>query len=488
MGLPSPTESLDDLARVYWKQRRDDDIFSRIAEMLRPKAEGLAAAVVGNRIAPDVVQEALIRLWNSNYDPLAGPVEPYFSRIVVNLSIDHLRRSKRQELLISEVFGQSQDMEEAEIDVSDLARDDETPGALLVRAEERLLLIECIIALPAESRLILVLTSGLFGLEMTNPEVEEALGLRCPRSGIRAGVHQAIIPRDLFYRVREVLQKRSVDTGEKGRLEFLLRGVACCRVCGQRLTGEVHPRGTYYRCIPSQHRPKCDQPYSPVKALDGQLVTIYERLQPPRELLELLKHEMETIARRRKKIAEQEIGSLRRTVEDIETKELKLLDEMLAGKAERSVYERMQRRYADEKRQAEARLSQMEVDYDDPLDFLDKCIVVASTLLYLHRRFSFEQRKNLLRAVFERIEVEDRAIVSVKLNPPFSILMRDDLGRLFKDCPPAGTTQYLARALRALASRFSVQKRPIFLFLLLAESQKQTFSEYLVSNIKRRFS
>ena len=141
-----------------------------------------------------------------------------------------------------------------------------------------------------------------------------------------------------------------------------------------------------------------------------------------------------------------------------------------------------------EKRQAEARLSQMEVDYDDPLDFLDKCIVVASTLLYLHRRFSFEQRKNLLRAVFERIEVEDRAIVSVKLNPPFSILMRDDLGRLFKDCPPAGTTQYLARALRALASRFSVQKRPIFLFLLLAESQKQTFSEYLVSNIKRRFS
>jgi hypothetical protein len=101
----------------------------------------------------------------------------------------------------------------------------------------------------------------------------------------------------------------------------------------------------------------------------------------------------------------------------------------------------MEKKYAEKKRGAEARLAQLEVDYDDPLDFLDKCIVVASMLSYLHRRFNFEQRKNLLRAIFERIYVRDKAIVDVKLNPPFSFLLGQDIERLFKNHPPGGTKE-----------------------------------------------
>lgn len=99
------------------------------------------------------------------------------------------------------------------------------------------------------------------------------------------GKHKPVVSQELFYRVQEVLRRRSIDTGEKGRLEFLLRGVAFCRACGQRLTGEVHPRGSYYRCLPNLHKGKCSQPYTPVKLLDGQLEALYERLQPPRKLL-----------------------------------------------------------------------------------------------------------------------------------------------------------------------------------------------------------
>lgn len=75
------------------------------------------------------------------------------------------------------------------------------------------------------------------------------------------GKHKPIISKNLFYQVQEVLKKRSADTGEKGKLKFLLRGIARCQVCGQRLTGEVHPKGTYYRCLPNLHKKKCSQPY-----------------------------------------------------------------------------------------------------------------------------------------------------------------------------------------------------------------------------------
>jgi DNA invertase Pin-like site-specific DNA recombinase len=255
------------------------------------------------------------------------------------------------------------------------------------------------------------------------------------------GKHEPIIRPELFYRVQEVLKNRSADTGEKGKLQFLLRGIAYCQVCGQRLTGEVHPRGSYYRCLPSLHKKKCEQPYTPVSALDSQLEALYARLQPPQKILELLKLEMHQIAQRRQRIADREAKGLKKTIGDLENRELKLLDEKLSGKVPQDVYDKLENQYQEKRRATEARLSQLEVDYADPLDFLDKAILVASTLLYLHQRFDFDQQKNLCKAIFERIYVKDRAIVGVKLNPPFSFLVKDDLDNVFKNPPSAGTKQ-----------------------------------------------
>jgi len=67
--------------------------------------------------------------------------------------------------------------------------------------------------------------------------------------------------------------------------------------------------------------------------------------------------------------------------------------------------------------------------------------VVASTLLYLHQRFNYEQRKNLLKAVFERIYVQNRAIADVKLNPPFSFLLKNDIEKVFKNHPSGRTKE-----------------------------------------------
>jgi DNA invertase Pin-like site-specific DNA recombinase len=255
------------------------------------------------------------------------------------------------------------------------------------------------------------------------------------------GTHKPVVKKDLFYRVQEILKKRSVDTGEKGKLEFLLRGVAYCKSCNLKLTGENHPRGSYYRCLPNIHQEKCDQPYTPVSVLDSQLEALYAQLQPPKKLLKLLKLEMEQIAERRKKIAHKEIRNLKKTIGDLENKEIKLIDEKLEGRVEKDIYERMQKQYREKRTEAEARLSQLEVDYDDPLDFLDKCIVVASMLQFLHNKFKYEQKKQLLRAVFERINVSERAISDVKLNPPFSILLGDKIKTMFKDSPSEATKE-----------------------------------------------
>jgi hypothetical protein len=62
-------------------------------------------------------------------------------------------------------------------------------------------------------------------------------------------------------------------------------------------------------------------------------------------------------------------------------------------------------------------------------------------LSFLHQKFDFEQRKALTKAVFDKIYVKDREIVDVELNPPFAILLRKDLERLFKNHPSPPTKE-----------------------------------------------
>lgn len=115
------------------------------------------------------------------------------------------------------------------------------------------------------------------------------------------------------------------------------------------------------------------------------------------------------------------------------------MDELVGGRVSRDLYEKLSKRYVEQRRASEARLAQLEVDYRDPLDFLDKCLVVASTFQYLHQRFTPPQQKMLLRAIFNRIVVHERAIVNATLNPPFSFLMGEEVSRVFKDPPSART-------------------------------------------------
>ncbi|MBI5788129.1 MAG: recombinase family protein, partial [Candidatus Schekmanbacteria bacterium] len=255
------------------------------------------------------------------------------------------------------------------------------------------------------------------------------------------GTHQPLISDRLFYRAQEVLRSRHADTGEKGKYQFLLRGKAYCQTCGEKLTGEIHPRGSYYSCIRNHQKSKCTEPYSPVKDLDTQLDDFYKRIQPPVRVLKLIKLELENLVKKRQRIAQKELTNLQQALAKLEDKEVKLADELISQAISRDVYSKIQQKLIEQKSAAQERLAQLKVDYREPLDFLDKCIIISSSLYQLHQRFDFQQRKNLLKAIFERIEVKNRAIVSIKLNPPFSFLLKDDLETMFKDRPLTPTLQ-----------------------------------------------
>lgn len=95
-----------------------------------------------------------------------------------------------------------------------------------------------------------------------------------------------------------------------------------------------------------------------------------------------------------------------------------LVDNLATKTINPQVYKKYSKKFEKEIKNTRDRLAVLEKDYSTNFDFIDKCMVLASTISRLHKVFSFRQRKNLAKAIFMRIWVKDIAIKKVELNPP----------------------------------------------------------------------
>ena len=256
------------------------------------------------------------------------------------------------------------------------------------------------------------------------------------------GNHQPTIPRELFYRVQEILRIRGKLEEKSSKHKFLLRGIAYCKTCGRKLTAERHPRGDYYRCIRPHDAEKCSERYIPVKLLEGQLEALYEKLQPPIKALKAVKMLLETKNEERLNKAKKKVGRLKKLISQTEAKAINLADQLVAGNITPETYKKMSERYAKTIRTAQEELSFLERSITDGLDFLDKCIAISSCLFKLHSVFNLDQKRTLARAVFKGIFCQRRQIVGVEFNPPFGYLLDKTAKGLFKERPAGAVINF----------------------------------------------
>jgi DNA invertase Pin-like site-specific DNA recombinase len=248
------------------------------------------------------------------------------------------------------------------------------------------------------------------------------------------GKHKPIIDKSLFNRVQNILAERKVTQDKWYKRDFLLRGLLYCQNCKRRLTAEVHPRGEYYRC-PSNINQKCSEPYIPLKLLENHIEKLYNLMEPSKKLLRLLKAEIEEVQKNFQAKSKNEIVNLKRKIAQHEAKMDALVDNLASRVITPEVYKKYSQKYEKEIKNARDRLAILEKDYSSNFDFIDKCMILASTLSRLHKRFSFRQRKKLARAIFKRIWVKNREIRKIQLNPPFDFLLKNQTRRIHSVFP-----------------------------------------------------
>lgn len=258
----------------------------------------------------------------------------------------------------------------------------------------------------------------------------------------RQGKHKPIIEKSLFNQVQNIMNERKITQDRKQTRDFLLRGLVYCQSCQMKLTAEVHPRGDYYRCrSPINH--KCKEKYIPLQSLETQVEKLYDAIEPPVKLLKLLKAEIEEIHSNFKAKSQNELSNLKRKISDSEAKMDTLVDNLATRTITPDVYKKYSQVYEKEIKEAKDRLAVLDKDYSSNFDFIDKCMILASTISKVHRTFGFRQKKNLAKAFFKRIWVKEKTIRKIELNSPFNFLLREQAKNIqsrfpdlvFEGCP-----------------------------------------------------
>jgi DNA invertase Pin-like site-specific DNA recombinase len=256
------------------------------------------------------------------------------------------------------------------------------------------------------------------------------------------GKHKPLIDESLFNQVQTILANRSNNHDKNQNRDYLLRGLLYCLKCNRRLTAETHLRGEYYRCQNNLYA-KCDSRYIPIKVLEDKIERIFSLLKPSEELKQLIRLEIEEVKNNILAKQKDEVNILKKKIAEYKAKIDTLVDNLASKTITGEVYERYAQKYEQIIKVSKDRLAVLEKDYTSNFDFIDKCLILISTISKLYSRLSFRQRKQLAKAIFKAIWVKDKNIKYIQLNSPFDFLLKDNIKKIkgikFEHYPPKTT-------------------------------------------------
>lgn len=248
-------------------------------------------------------------------------------------------------------------------------------------------------------------------------------GLASYRGETGPGVHDPIVSEALWDAVQQVLERRGRDHGEKGTKFFLLRGLLWC-ACGRRMTGEDHPKGSYYRCMPDTRRERCPSRYVPVRQIDEQVELLLPKVALSPDGKCEVTEALHRLAEEQGATREREEASLRAKVEQLQGKLVKLTDHYAGGDIPADAYRRLRTGYEHELVTLGMRLDALTSDLSHDIAAIERILDMATAVSRIYALAHHpEDRKALLRQVFSRIVVKDRTITDIEYNPPFDLLL-----------------------------------------------------------------
>lgn len=290
----------------------------------------------------------------------------------------------------------------------------------------------------------------------------------------RKGFHSALISEALYAKVQDTLRWRQRGYFERGKLHFMLRGVAHCSECGARMTAERHGRWGYYRCVRNTaSRGACPGPFSNVADSHTAVVALYRRLHVDRELKLALREQARILVADQQKTHRYQLAGLKQRVSTLDAKELRLAEALAEGTMSKETYRKLTDRIRAERIEATKAMSRATNDPNLALGRMESMLGVAESLYDLHVKLAETERANLLRLVFRQIVLDRAKIVSYKLHFPFDHLLVDNDGARGGDTSSRARHLDLPHVNSTIIEMFEVDDAPLNMLINQARGEEK---------------
>jgi site-specific DNA recombinase len=168
-----------------------------------------------------------------------------------------------------------------------------------------------------------------------------------------SGKYEAIITRELWNQVQDVLDGRNAKKTRRVKDCFAFSGLITCGHCGCAMVGEIKKgRYTYYHC--TGYKQKCPEPYTREEVLEGQFTDLLTRISFTPEVLGWVKQALRESHGDEKRFHDDEIVRLQREGQRIQDR----IDAMYLDKLDGRIAADFFDRKAVEWRKEQSRLEQ----------------------------------------------------------------------------------------------------------------------------------
>jgi len=240
--------------------------------------------------------------------------------------------------------------------------------------------------------------------------------------GIRyAGRHQALVSEELFRRVQAVLAEHRA--GERQRVHnHYLKGLLWCARCERRMIFNRASNGhggqyDYYFCRGRQEG--CDQPYVSVERIEQSVQDRYRLIDLPSDLGERLREKIKQAQERRAESTANLRKHLSRQLADLDRREDTFLDLAGDGALPRDKLKAKLEAVRIEKERCQRELAALDGEWSVGVETIALAVHLLTRLHDTYQQAGPRTRRRLNQTIFERILIDDRAVVAEDLAEPF---------------------------------------------------------------------
>jgi site-specific DNA recombinase len=236
------------------------------------------------------------------------------------------------------------------------------------------------------------------------------------------GRHDAIVSRDVWVEVQDVLEGRHARKTRRSKRDFAFSGLITCGHCGCALVGEIKKqRYVYYHC--SGFRGKCPEPYVREEVIASQFAAVLDQLAFDDDVLAWVRTALLASHADEKREHETAIGRLQTEYNRLQGRIDTMYVDKLDGRIDAGFFDRMAAQWRDEQARC---LQDIERHQNANQSYLDEGIQLlelAQSARRLFDRQEAREKRRLLDFVVSNCSWKGGEL-AVYLRQPFDILAK----------------------------------------------------------------